>query len=274
MKRFLVSLFIALFTTCTVAQVPIYTRPAAASGIASITGGSITGVTGVATNLGGSGIPIIGLSTGSVAANGAISGITALPLVYPAAYCYFPANALATAIAAGFYYCTFSTTTAGTAFLNQWSSGLPVIPSSPTPVTDGKGAYTGDTTEEFMPSIAIPALGVNSQLYVDTTIVATNSAGSKSVKFRHSGSGGTILFTNAITTAQSQRLLGVSANAGSTSSQSVSFFTVNQAGAAFNGTPAIPTVNTSAATTGVLSLQRGTATDNIILFAWSIGLSL
>jgi hypothetical protein len=227
----------------------------------------------VAFGLAGSGIPIIGLSSGSVSAVGAISAITALPLVYPAAYCYFPANILAGSIAAGFYYCTFASTTTGTAFLNQWTSGLPTIPSSPTAVTAGQGAFTGDTTEEFLPSIAIPALGVNSQIYVDNTVAATNSAGSKSVKFRHSGSGGTVLFTNAITTSQSARLIGTSGNAGATNSQDVTFFTVNQAGAAFNGTPAIAAVQTNVATTGVLSLQRGTATDNIILFVWSVSLS-
>src|SRR5690349_7786608 len=106
---------------------------------------AITGGTGIPILLATGGIPLIGLSSGSVAANGAISAITALPAVYPSAYCYFPANALATSIAAGWYYCTFSTTTAGVAFLDPYTSGIPTIPTSPTAVTDGRGAFTGHT---------------------------------------------------------------------------------------------------------------------------------
>jgi hypothetical protein len=125
-------------------------------------------VTGIEIIVAHTAIPFIHISSGSIAANGAISGITALPSAYPRAYCYFPANALATSISAGWYYCTFSTTTAGVAFLDTYTSGVPTIPSSPTAVTDGKGAYTGDITERAGITLTVPAgaMGPNGELII------------------------------------------------------------------------------------------------------------
>jgi hypothetical protein len=47
-------------------------------------------VTGIEIIVAHTAIPFIHISSGSIAANGAISGITALPSAYPRAYCYFP----------------------------------------------------------------------------------------------------------------------------------------------------------------------------------------
>jgi hypothetical protein len=117
----------------------VYVEP---TGTAAITGGTaddvtlarptITGVPiGVAKVVAASAIPFIHLSSASVTAGGAVTGITAVPLVYANAYCYFPANALATSIVAGWHYCVFSSTTACTAYLNTSTSGLPTIPAAP-----------------------------------------------------------------------------------------------------------------------------------------------
>jgi hypothetical protein len=233
--------------------------------------GSITGVTqGLAANS----IPIIGLSTGSIAAGGGISAITALPLIYPAAYCYFPANILAASIAAGFYYCTFSSTTAGTAFLNTLSTWPPTIPSSPTAVTAGQGAYTGDTAEEFLPSIAVPAMNAGSKLFFDQYMANNNSAGTKSGRMRWSTSGGTVLYLLAKTTQTSSHVSATVGNAGSTSSQNILNYSVDSAGTTANVAPALGTIASGVATTLVPSLQRNTATDNIILVDLTVGLAL
>lgn len=117
-----------------------------------------------------SGMPFVLLGSGSVASNGAISGLTtALPFAYAKAWCYFPANIVATVAAAGWRYCTWSSTSAGTAFLDQPGSSFPVTwPASPTAVTDGKGAYTGQSSGTVVqtPSITLPAsaMGVNGRL--------------------------------------------------------------------------------------------------------------
>lgn len=223
--------------------------------------------------IGKSGIPFIHLSSGSVAANGAISGITALPIAYPSAYCYFPANILATTIAAGWYYCTFSTTTAGTAFLNTYSSGQPLIPASPTAVTDGKGAFTGDTTERGGPtlSIAAGAMGPNGRLEILTSHQHTNNANSKVVRYRYSGLGGTA-FAAITSTSQSNSSGSASINnRGSQAVQSAYVFGFNGTTGTGNGFVQ-GTENTAVATTFVISLSKVTATDNLVLEDYRVAL--
>jgi hypothetical protein len=190
-------------------------------------GGTIGGTTfsatypnsGVETVLYMGGVPFIGLSSGSVAANGVISAITALPAIYPDAYCYFPANALATAIAAGWYYCTFSTTTAGVAFLNTYTSGAATIPASPTAVSDGKGAFLGDTAEEFGPTITVPPLGVGSSVTYQVACTATNNPNAKTLRIRQSGSGGTAFLAPPFTSLARGAFVAMIQNTGSAAKQ-------------------------------------------------------
>lgn len=235
------------------------------SGTFNILAGSITGVSGVPVTLAKGGIPLIGLSSGSVAANGAISGITALPLAYPSAYCWFPANALATAIAAGWYYCTFSTTTVGVAFLSTYTSGVATIPASPTAVTDGKGAFTGDTGEEFGQTIAVPAnaLGTTGILRVRFNTSQVNNANVKTIHVRYSGNGGTLFFNSQVTSAAASSIALEIANTGATNQQLASSFIY--AGAGVAGSGVLGTIDTTAATTLVFTQQRATATDNIVI---------
>lgn len=239
----------------------VYVEP---TGSASITGGTITG-TNVPYVLGRSNIPFIGLSSGSVAANGAISAITALPIAYPAAYCYFPANILATTIAAGWYYCTFSTTTAGVAYLDTYTSGTPAIPASPTPVTDGKGAFTGDTGEEFGPTFTLPAgaLGVSGGLRIMQQNLETSNANVKTARVRFSGTGGTVMLAHALASTAAAGLVGNIVNTGSVSAQISTCNGFNGGGTVTSSVTSA--VNTAAQTTLVFSLQRATATDNLIL---------
>jgi hypothetical protein len=256
----------------------------------AITGGTITGITDLAVADGGTGastaqaaaaalavpyifsktgIPFIGLSSGSVSAAGAISGITALPRTITKAYCYFPANILATVKAAGWYYCTFSSTTAGTAFLDAYTSGVPTIPSSPAAVIDGKGAFTGDTGEEFGPTfnVSANALGLNGFLRAFVTTSATNNANVKSIRVRYSGNAGAImgLFT-ASSAPGTEGVCIISNHEGSAALQVGSSFGVVGASAAPSGTPTtVGAADTTVATTAVVSIQRATATDNLIL---------
>lgn len=217
----------------------------------------------VRTVLAQGGIPLIGLSSGSVAANGAISGITALPLAYPNAYCYFPANALATVKAAGWYYCTFSTTTAGVAFLDTYTSGVPMIPASPTPVTDGKGAFTGDTSEEMGHTITIPALTASSHIIVTVDYNVTNNANSKTPRVRFSGSSGTVFHTLALASVGRGGAIMSICNTGATGKQVSQY--ISFSGATVAVAEALGTIDTSVATSIVLSIQRATATDNVVI---------
>lgn len=221
-----------------------------------------------------SGIPFISLSSGSVSAVGAITGITALVFTYARAYCYFPANILATSIAAGWYYCTFSNTTTGTAFLDTYTSGIPSIPSSPTAVTDGKGAFTGDTGEEFGPTITVPAnaLGANGVLRDRHQYTFTNNANVKTVNLRYSGNAGTTFLTNTYASQSFIDAQTVIVNRGVTNSQYG--YSTQQTGSGAGGQVGRTTssVDTTGATTIVHSLQKATATDNATLECFVIEL--
>lgn len=229
----------------------------------SLTGGTITG-TNVPYVLSKSGIPFISLSSGSVSAVGAITGITALPSAYPDAFCWFPANALATAIAAGWYYCTFSTTTAGTAFLNTYTSGTPAIPTSPTAVTDGKGAYTGNATTITGPTISVAAglLGTKGFLRSDVDMGATNSAGTKVLVIKY---GATVYSTaNSVTTQIYQTTITKIQNAGGAAKQRGRSFAPTQNSIA-TGSVIYSAENSATALNWTAGLTMNTATDNGII---------
>lgn len=217
--------------------------------------------------LGRSGIPFIGLSSGSVAADGTISGITALPKAYASAYCWFPANALAASIAAGWYYCEFSSTTAGTAYLDTYVSGAVSIPASPTAVTDGRGAFTGDTGEEFGPTITVPAnsMGPNGLLRITTLQSANNSANAKTWRVRFSGNSGTVFGSLGEVSVILETTETIILNRGVANSQIGQSIRAVGAGAGLNSGGTTASVDTTSDTTLVISIQRVAATDNFVL---------
>lgn len=211
-------------------------------------------------------IPFIGLSSGSVSSVGAISGITALPTTYANAYCWFPANALATAIAAGWYYCTFSGTSAGTAFLNTYTSGIPTLPASPTAVIDGKGAFTGDTGEEFGLTITVPAntIGPNGGLKIELASIATSNANNKTTSIRYSGNAGTQVQASIKASYANRWDRALIMNRGVTNSQAATSGGI-EAGLIAGPLLSYPTVDTTASSTIVISQTRATATDNVAI---------
>ena len=231
-----------------------------------------TGASGVTYPAARGGIPFIGLSSGSISAAGAISGITALPIAYPNAYCYIPANILATVHAGGWAYCTFSTTTAGTAFLDMYTSGVPVIPSSPAAVTDGKGAFTGDTTERVGPSITVTggAMGVNGALETYLTAEATSNANAKTIRARLNGAGGAIFISLNMASSVSGKAIGHVFNRGSASVQMGEAIGATGTAGAAHTVPVAGTVNTASNFTVDFTIQKGTATDNLVLGGWKV----
>ena len=134
-------------------------------------------------------MPIIIPSSGSMAANGAVTLTTALPNTYPDIYLYFPANKVYAGSAAGFYYAIMSSTTAGTVYDNIYVPGtnLPNIPASPTPiVAAGPGAYTQSTSEITAVSVNVVggSMGKNGIVKIEATIFVNNSANTKTVKWK------------------------------------------------------------------------------------------
>jgi hypothetical protein len=134
-------------------------------------------------NLISTAIPFVVVSSGTMGNNGALSGITAVISAYPNAYVYLPANAISAGSAANWYYAVFSSTTAATIYNNVYTSGTPTVPASPTAfVTTGPGAYT-QTTGAYIkgPTITIPAntVGINGQLFIQSSFSANNNANNK-----------------------------------------------------------------------------------------------
>lgn len=135
-----------------------------------------------------SGVP----SSGSVAANGALTLGTALPTAFIAGiWLYFPSGAVYAGSAAGLYWVVMSSTTVGTVFDNVYTVGPRTPPSSPTPiVAAGPGAYvqtTGLTVS--LSTITLPggALGSKGKLTGEILWGCSNSAGSKIAKSRYGG---------------------------------------------------------------------------------------
>jgi hypothetical protein len=220
-----------------------------------------------------SAIPFIIPPSGSISAAGALSGIT-LNKTYASCYMWFPANAVAASIAAGWYYVAMSSATAGTVYLNTYTSGTPVIPASLTPVTAGQTAYTTLTTPAVNAIAAtVPAnsMGINGELDVDYIIATTSNTDTKTATVVF---GSTTVQTSAIaTTAAADTGVALSIrNAGATGVQfNISTPTGDPAQAASTALTQ-SAVDTTVNETIAIALQLGTATDYIVLASYSIRL--
>lgn len=239
--------------------------------VAAITGGSITG-TNAPYTLSRSSIAFIWLSTGSIGNNGALSAITALPRVYSeGAYVWLPAGAIAAGVpaAASWYWCIFSSTTAGTIYNSTYTSGTPAVGVQTAFATTGPGAFTGSIAEAAGQTITVPAgaMGANGRIRTRLIIANNNSAGIKTPRLRFSGAAGTVFFTDTLSTTTGVIVEVEISNRGSQSVQEQSWAALF--GAASPHTVSSETgagaIDTSAATTLVISGQRDTATDNLII---------
>jgi len=129
-----------------------------------------------------SGIAFIVFSSWTFSANGALSTALALPYAFPAAYCYFPANAIGANVPAGWYYTTFSGVSAGTVYNNTYSSGIPSIPATPIAFTTTAGTVNVQTNTVIQAQNAVlpgGSLGRNGRLRAYALFQSNNSAASK-----------------------------------------------------------------------------------------------
>ena len=109
-----------------------------------------------------------------------------LPAAYATvkAYFYLPANAIATSSAAGWYYGVCTTTTACTVYNNTYTSGTPLIPSSPTAFSTTQAAPfyppTNTTVYAYELPITAGSFGVNDRFIVQGSVVSDSTAHTKS----------------------------------------------------------------------------------------------
>jgi hypothetical protein len=148
--------------------------------------GTVAGVPYVLTT---PGAPVLIPPSGTMAANGAVTFGTAIALeigvvLTDGLWAYFPAGAVYAGSAAGFYWMTMSSTTAGTVYDTMYEPGVTSgeRPSSPTAISAaGPGAYTGETATIVAASATLPggALGLNGSLRVTQVAAANNTANNK-----------------------------------------------------------------------------------------------
>ena len=206
-------------------------------------------------------IPFIFVSSGSIGNNGALSAITTLPNTYPSAYCYFPVNAIATGVAAGWYYTIFSSTTAGTIYNNVYTTGQPTIPTSPTAFsTTGPGAYTQTTGSQITGvQYVLPAnvMGTTGSVIQHVDSMLANTANNKNIRLTANGSalGGTV---NA-TTQTAFAIESIFGNRNATNIQIGAHYTWSNITTNY----VYRTIDTTAAVTFAYTLQLATATDYI-----------
>jgi hypothetical protein len=215
--------------------------------------------------LGQSHIPFVMASSGTMGNNGALSAITAVAAIYPAAYVYLPAAVIASGSLAGWYFAVFSSTSTATVYNNTYSGGTPQIPASPTAfVTTGPGAFT-QTTGSFIGtySLTIPGntIGANGSVRVSKMLSMNNSAGAKSSEDIF---GGTQFSLNAPTADLSTGVVTGFSNRGTTNVQAMLGAT-SGAGGATTTAPFFGAVDTTQNQTMAVSLKLATATDTITL---------
>lgn len=167
------------------------------------------------------GIPVIIPSSGTFAANGAVSGLVAMPTTYTHAYLYFPAAAISATSTAGFYYTVMSAADAGKVYNNKLpASGVPSIPASPTAFScAGPGAYVQAITEITMQTLKLQGgiLGPSGHFEVNPIFSVSATVNDKTLKVKLSS---TEIHAAVPTTSETHyRPLIVCANRGSQSAQ-------------------------------------------------------
>jgi len=132
-----------------------------------------------------------------------------------------------------------------------------------------------DTEENTLATCTVPAnaMGLNGQLHIVTSYSYTNSANDKTVRVRFSGGAGTIFSSDLETTSVSHTYLTMISNRGATNSQvgSVSGAQTNPY-AASGGALVTAAVDTTAATTVVITCQKETGAESCVLEKLSVEL--
>lgn len=218
-----------------------------------------------------SGVPVAIAPSGSFANNGALTlaGPPTLTYVEAGCFMYFPANAIAAGVAAGFYWTSFSSTTAATVYNDTYSASVnvpPVVPLSPTPFsTTGPGVYAGETSEITAYQFTVPggSMKLNGKIELNMLYcLGMANTNAKTTRFKY---GGTTFWTQTVTSATQ---LGVRArvdvsNCGVYNRQESSNW--SHSGAVnFTAGPQLGTVDSSTDQTAAVTMSHATATDWMI----------
>ena len=127
---------------------------------------------------------------------------------------------------------------------------------------------TGGTNEVALATINIPPLQPNSQIRVNFLFSVNNSGGTKTFRVRFGGIGGTAYYAVTATTSINTQGFATIRNRGSTNSQvgAPSALQLGSSGTAL----VVSAVDTSAATTLVLTGQLTSGADSINLESYTV----
>lgn len=218
-----------------------------------------------------SGIPFIMPSSGTFSAAGALSALTALDQTYANCYLFFPANAIATVSAAGFYFAQMSSTTAGTVFNNLYVSGTPTVPAASALVACTTASSYTQTTAANITAITVTvpanALGVNGKIKVTVLEQNFNSAGAKTLGIQFGGSANGLSY--APTTNRGASIIREFYNRGVTNGQ-VTPVSGNFGTGLSAGVSTIISRDTTTASDITILMQLAVATDWIGIDAFTV----
>lgn len=132
-----------------------------------------------------------------------------------------------------------------------------------------------DTSENILHTITLPAnaLGANGIITFALLVICANTANAKTLRIRHSGIGGTIVGTIDISSTSHNYITGIMANQNSASSQRwEAVDTFNGPAQQFVSTDQTAAIDTTSATTIVITMQKGTGAESVVLRSslWAI----
>lgn len=164
-----------------------------------------------------------------------------------------------------------------------WSN-QPVAPGS---VQVGAGSATtvlalsfaqsvcpADTSEDALANIAVPAnlLGANGALRITCSFSHTSNANAKTLRVRFSGAAGTAYASISAANGTDSRVTIIIGNRGATNSQHGHALGYSSGVGIFNGGISTSAVDTTAATSIVISAQKANAGDTITLESYIVEL--
>jgi hypothetical protein len=208
-----------------------------------------------------SAIPLIRVSSGTLSAAGALSGIVALGQTYPNCWLSLPAAATDPSDPAGVYFAKMSSTTAGTVFRNRLVSGAPFIPTAAALIScTNASSYTATVTLDTVVTIPIPAnsMGPNGAIEVYTLAENDLAAGTKNGATNFGGGLSVATFSQTTTNIATPSFR-IFFNKGVTNSQ-VAMSGTGLAAAA--GAAAVGTLDTTTTINLTLQLQAANAGTN------------
>lgn len=148
-------------------------------------------------------------------------------------------------------------------FTGTGGSGVPFV------IAQSYAAVSGaaDTVENTLATITVPAnaIGANGSIRLRLAFTNTNNANIKTMRVRFSGAAGTIIVSRDMASAGAWDFDLIMANRNATNSQVTRGYGLNSVGSVGVPTIAASAIDTTAATTLVVTIQKATAGDTVTL---------